>query len=111
MLENNIDLTKELMNDDEFAFQYAAECGDLNFMNHLIANLKDDEVQALIESDDYISFQVAASNGHLDIVKRLFELAPDKINSMLSYGDYNTFRITVRNSYLQRKKADNGNPP
>ena len=88
-------------------FIKAAESGNMDALEQIIARFSPEEVQAMIQTKerygrdvDYAAFRKAAANGHLDVMKRLRELAPDQVQAMIKADDYAAFRDAASHGHL-----------
>ena len=57
-------------------------------------------LQAMLNIDNHPAFRLAASNGHLAIINRLCELAPDAVTDMVKVREYCAFKFAAGNGHL-----------
>jgi hypothetical protein len=75
------------------AFWQAASNSYLLFINRL-------KVQEMVAAYDYEAFRNAAEKGHLPVINRLIEIAPDKVQEMVAADHYEAFRFAAKNGHF-----------
>ncbi len=53
----------------------------------------------MIKARNHAAFQVAAGGGHLSVLNRLVELAPNWVSRMIKAKNYNAFQVAARGWY------------
>lgn len=85
------DELKRVVHNDQFLFNNAAKFGCLDALKKL-AELIPEKKQALIKEQDYQPLEVAAANGHLDVVKWLVaEVDPSELHDMITARRFAAF--------------------
>ena len=96
----------------EEQFLIAAITGKLSMFEAIISTASNNNMlEAIIAAPDYLKndrvkvanfavFHWAAQNGHLNIINRLVELAPDKIQDMIIAKNYEAFCKAAKNGHL-----------
>jgi DTW domain-containing protein YfiP len=54
----------------------------------------------MVSADNFAAFREAACNGHLEVMSRLMELAPDKLQDMVSAYHFYALRQAAQNGHL-----------
>ena len=91
---------RQLKMSDERVFHAAILWGDLNFFDALLGPYQNVQLQEMIAANNYDAFRSAAENGHLAIINRLMEIAPNAVQAMIAAYNYHAFSYAARNGHL-----------
>jgi hypothetical protein len=79
-----------------YAFQWAAENGQLQALQYLATLVTPSELRKMIQADNYGAFREAAKNGHLNVLKYLTTLVePSELRKMLLSNNNAPFEKAV----------------
>jgi hypothetical protein len=65
-----------------------------------LIRLAPDEVQNMIQAQNFEAFRFAAGNGQLPVIERLIQLAPDKIQNMIKADNFGALMKAPENGHL-----------
>ncbi len=82
------------------AFLSACENGNLHDFNQLVELLPAYVVIQMIKANNHTAFRMAASSGHLPVLDRLMELAPEDVSLMIEAERYAAFTIAAGCGHL-----------
>ena len=81
------------------AYRYAAANGHIGILDYLESKAPD-QVQAMIQADDFYAYRNAAFNGHLGVLEHLESKAPEQIQAMIQANKFSAYRYAAANGHL-----------
>jgi urease accessory protein UreF len=94
-----------------YAFQRAAENGDITVLKHLKEWATPEELQNMIGADDFWVFRWAAASGNVEVLEQFKNWAPNELLDMIAANNFAAFRWAAENGHVEVLKQLNNWAP